>query len=76
MNKKKPLQKPKPPLNNYVKYSSLAIQMVVLIVIFVWGGRKLDLLLSLKFPVFTLILSIAGVFVAIYFAIKDFLKKT
>jgi len=50
--------------------------MVVLIVIFVWGGRKLDLLLSLKFPVFTLILSIAGVFVAIYFAIKDFLKKT
>ncbi len=76
MNKKNLFQKQKPPLNNYVKYSSLAIQMVVLIIIFVWGGRKLDLLLSLKFPVFTLILSLVGVFLAIYFAIKDFIKKT
>lgn len=75
MNQKQPSKKPKQPQNSYVKYSSLAIQMVVLIVIFVWGGRKLDMLLSLKFPIFTLLLSLAGVFLSIYFAIKDFIKK-
>ncbi len=75
MNQKQLLPKKKPPLNSYVKYSSLAIQMVVLIIVFVWGGRKIDLLLSLKFPVFTLLLSLTGVFVAIYIAIKDFIKK-
>ena len=75
MNQKQPSPKQKPPLNNYVKYSSLAIQMAVLIVVFVWGGRKLDTLLSLKFPIFTLTLSLFGVFLAIYLAIKDFIKK-
>ncbi|MCD6366850.1 MAG: AtpZ/AtpI family protein, partial [Bacteroidales bacterium] len=60
MNQKQPSQKRKPPPNNYVKYSSLAIQMVVLIVFFVWGGRELDVLLSLKFPIFTLLLSLFG----------------
>ncbi len=53
----------------------MGIQMIVIIVIFVWGGRELDTSLSLKFPIFTLILSLFGVFLAIYFAIKDFIKK-
>jgi len=53
----------------------MGIQMIVIIVIFVWGGRKLDILLSLKFPIFTLLLSLSGVSLAIYFAVKDFIKK-
>jgi hypothetical protein len=48
--------------------------MAVIIVITVWGGKKLDNLLLLKTPVFTIILSLLGVFAAIYAAIKDFIR--
>lgn len=74
MKQDKPSKK-KPPLNNYVRYSSLAFQMIVIILLFVFGGRKLDLYLSMKFPVFTTVLSFLGVLIAIYISIKDFIKK-
>jgi hypothetical protein len=48
--------------------------MAVIIIITVWGGKKLDHLLLLKTPVFTIILSLLGVFAAIYAAIKDFIR--
>jgi hypothetical protein len=48
--------------------------MAVIILITVWGGKKLDNLLLLKTPVFTIILSLLGVFAAIYAAIKDFIR--
>ena len=41
----------------------------------VWGGIELDKLLKLKFPVFTLVLTLLSVFLAIYYFIKDILKK-
>ncbi len=40
----------------------------------VFGGWKLDEKLGLSFPVFTLLLSIAGVATALYIAMRDFLK--
>ena len=50
--------------------------MGAIIFLGMFGGIKLDQALGLKkFPVFTLVLSLASVFLAIYFAIKDFLKK-
>jgi F0F1-type ATP synthase assembly protein I len=61
-------------LNSYAKYSSLAIQMVAIILIGVFGGVKLDEFLNLSFPVFTLIFSLLSVCFSIYYAIKDFLK--
>ena len=61
-------------LNDYAKYSGIAFQMIGVILITVWGGTKLDELLSLKTPVFTIVLSLLGVFSAIYIAIKDFIK--
>jgi len=66
--------RPKQPLNNYLKYSNLALQMIVIILAGVFGGIKLDEWFSLKFPVFTLILTVLSVSGSIYFAIKDFLK--
>ena len=59
---------------NFAKYSGLGIQMIVIILITVWGGTKLDKLLEFQKPVFTVILSLVGVFAAIYTAIKDFIR--
>jgi ATP synthase protein I len=61
-------------LNNYAKYTSLGVQMIVIILVTVWGGMKLDKLFGLNTPVFTIVLSLLGVFAAIYTAIKDFIK--
>jgi F0F1-type ATP synthase assembly protein I len=48
--------------------------MAVIILITTWGGIKLDKLFAFDTPVFTIVLSLLGVFAAIYFAIKDFIK--
>jgi ATP synthase protein I len=62
-------------LRNFGRYSGMGIQMAVIIFLTVWGGQKLDHLFQLKTPVFTIILSLLGVFAAIYTAIKDFIKR-
>jgi hypothetical protein len=38
-------------------------------------GYKLDGWMTLKFPVFTLLLALSGVFAALWYFIRDFLKK-
>jgi hypothetical protein len=65
----------KKPLNDYARYSSIALQMLVIIAGGIFGGYKLDEYLDLKFPVFTVVLSFLSVAFAIYFVIKDLLKK-
>jgi F0F1-type ATP synthase assembly protein I len=61
-------------LRDFGRYSGLAFQMVAIILIPTLGGVKLDKLTGWKTPVFTLILSLLGVFTAIYFLIKEFIK--
>jgi F0F1-type ATP synthase assembly protein I len=61
-------------LKDFAKYTGLGIQMIVIILIATWGGTKLDKLFLLETPVFTIILSLLGVFAAIYTAVKDFIK--
>ena len=72
-------QKPKKqstPTNDYAKYGAMGLQMAVIIGLGVFGGKKLDQYFGfIKPPVFTLILSLVSVFAAMYFVIKDFLKK-
>ena len=63
------------PLSSYAKYSGLAFQMGGVIAIAVWGGTKLDKLVETNKPIFTIILSLLGVFAAIYIAVKDFIIK-
>lgn len=62
-------------LQNYVKYSGLAFQMIAIILVTAWGGTKLDKLFLLETPVFTIILSLFGVAAAIYVAVRDFITK-
>jgi hypothetical protein len=62
-------------LNTYARYSSLAFQMMAIMLAFVFAGFKLDEWTGWKFPIFKVILSMAGVSLAIYYAIKDFIRK-
>lgn len=70
-NQKEPLNKG---LSNYARYTGIGFQMAAIIFLTTWGGIKLDDLAGFSNPVFTIILSLLGVFAAIYTAIKDFLK--
>ena len=59
----------------YSKYSSIAVQMLVIILIGVFGGVKIDHWIGWELPIFTIILSISAVFLAIYIVTKDLIKK-
>lgn len=62
------------PLNNYSRYSSIAFQMGIIIALGVFGGVKLDKKFNMQNPVFTITLSLLGVFAAMYVVIKDISK--
>jgi len=68
------VEKPKQKLNAYAKYSTMALQMGVIITIGAFGGLKIDQYFDFSFPIFTLSLSIISVFLAVYLAIKDIIK--
>lgn len=72
--KKSPKKSPNKGLNDFAKYSGMAFQMFAIILITTWGGIKLDKITGNETPVFTIILSLLGVFAAIYTVIKDFLR--
>ncbi len=58
-----------------MRYATMGTQMLIIISLGVFGGYRLDKHFQYKIPVFTLVLSLLSVFVAIYVSIKDFLKK-
>ncbi len=62
-------------LNNYGKYSSIGFQMIFIIIGGTFGGFYIDKWIAWKFPVFTVVLSILSVIFALYFALKDLIKK-
>jgi F0F1-type ATP synthase assembly protein I len=64
---------PKQP-NPFLKYSNLAIQMAVTIGLGAWGGKKLDEHFQNEKPICTIILSLLGIFTALYLVLKDFIK--
>ncbi len=67
-------EKEKNKLKGYAKYSNMAFQMIAIIVGGTFGGWKLDEYLSWGFPVFTIVLSLLSVVIAIYISVKDLLK--
>ena len=68
------LEKKKKSLDNYTRYSSIAFQMLIIILVGVFGGIKLDEWLKLTVPVFTIVLSIMAVILSIYTVTRDLLK--
>jgi F0F1-type ATP synthase assembly protein I len=61
-------------IQEFAKYSNIAFQMIAIILVATWGGIKLDNLTGFEKPVFTIILSLIGVFAAIYIVVRDFIK--
>lgn len=72
MNQSRPRKNPLP---NYARYSSLAFQMLAVMLAGAFAGVRIDKWTGFKFPVFTMILLSLSVVLAIYLAIKDLLKK-
>jgi F0F1-type ATP synthase assembly protein I len=61
-------------MRNYARYSTIAFQMIVIVLGGVFLGYKLDHWLQLNKPIFLVILSILSGFLALYLAFKDLLK--
>ena len=61
-------------MKDFARYSGMAFQMIAVILVTTWGGIELDKLAKFNTPVFTIILSLLGVFAAIYTAVRDFIK--
>lgn len=60
------------PYSNYLKYSSLAMQMVVTIGVAGWVGHKADLYFNFRFPAFLLtlvLLAFGGIMYKLYLSI-------
>jgi F0F1-type ATP synthase assembly protein I len=72
--KKNPKESGNKGIRDFARYSGIAFQMTGIILVTTWGGIKLDKLTGFEKPVFTIILSLLGVFAAIYTAVKDFIK--
>lgn len=68
------LKNTKKSLDNYARYSSIAFQMLIIILIGVFGGIMLDRWIKLPVPVFTIVLSILAVILSIYTVTRDLLK--
>lgn len=71
MSIKKQNRKPKNQLNSYVRYSGVAIQMLVIIGLGSYGGVKLDEAYPNNYHTFTLICSLAAVGIAMYVVIRQ-----
>jgi hypothetical protein len=61
--------------NHYMKYSSLAFQMLGTIVAFTYGGYKLDEWQQNKVPVWTLVLSLVSIAGSLYLFIRSATKE-
>jgi hypothetical protein len=72
MSKKKDNENP---LKFYAKYSSLGLQMIVIIVGAAFGGREIDKHTKWEFPVFTVSLTIFGAVVAIVYGMREIFKQ-
>ena len=61
-------------LNSYVKYSSLATQMAVIIAAGVFFGEYLDKTHTSETPIYTITLSLLSIFLSLYYVIKKIIN--
>jgi F0F1-type ATP synthase assembly protein I len=61
-------------VNAFAKFSSIGIQMAVLIVGGVYLGQYLDNKLEIQTPWMTILFSLIGVFAGLYLVIKEVVK--
>ncbi len=62
-------------LKFYAKYSTLGLQMVIIILAGAFGGRELDNWLEFDFPVFTVSLTILAVVISVVYGTRELFKN-
>lgn len=62
----------KKPQSDLIQYSAAGIQMVLIICIFVFAGRKLDQHFEVEKPWWTLGMSLLGVVIALVYMLRAF----
>ena len=68
-------KKNKPPLSSYTQVSTAIVEMILVITGFVYAGTWLDDKKFINFPLFTIVLSLLGVGIAMYLLIRIFVNK-
>ena len=61
--------------NNFARYSSISFQMLVTIGLFAFAGYKIDEYRNSKTPIFTALLSLAGVVISLYQVVRQLNKN-
>ena len=67
----KPSQRLNKQLSGYARYTTIAFKMIAIVVLGTLGGLKLDEVLELSIPIFTLVCALASVALAMYVIIRD-----
>jgi len=75
MKKRKNNDSQKNHLYYFARYSGLAFEMLGIIVLGTFAGKKLDELRSSEFPLWTIILSLLAVCISLYLIIKSVLDN-
>jgi hypothetical protein len=67
-----PAKKPsKKPLNDYIRFSAMGIQMGVTILLMTLLGMQIDRYLQIKHPVFTIFMALASAGGVMYYFIRQ-----
>lgn len=61
--------------NKAMRYASLATQLMVMLLLAVWAGYKIDLYLNWKFPVFLILFPLLALVLSLIKLIVDLSKK-
>ena len=56
--------------SNWLRYSSLGIEMALIVGVAVWGGVKIDERRQGTFPLFTILLSAVGLVVSLFYLVR------
>ncbi len=60
-------------VDDYMKYSGMAFQMAIIILVGTLGGKKLDAYFQLERPYLAMLGAILSTFAALYLSLKDVL---
>ena len=63
------------PLKFYAKYSTLAFQMIAIILIGAFGGMALDGYLEWDFPIFTLVFTLLSVAGSVFYGMRELFRS-
>lgn len=73
---KQPSEKKEKPLHKAAKYTGMGFQMLGIIALGTFGGVQLDKRSESEFPIWTLILSLLAVFIALYTTLREIIKDS